>query len=140
MHNKSFCAYLTAVCVFSRLVRKGCQQSLGVDDLWPVRKEDSSEEIVTWAEREWKKCHSRTQQWVIDLESVSWAQLGSFSLVSGLYKQVQVLVCDLRTGFNPLHSPQNTRQTGSAHIQTLNISSARCLLPGQENGWRIQSH
>ncbi|XP_074775010.1 ATP-binding cassette sub-family C member 6 isoform X2 [Athene noctua] len=47
---------------FSGLVRKGCQQSLGVDDLWPVRKEDSSEEIVAWAEREWKKCHSRTQQ------------------------------------------------------------------------------
>uniref|UniRef100_A0A8C0ED97 ABC-type glutathione-S-conjugate transporter n=1 Tax=Bubo bubo TaxID=30461 RepID=A0A8C0ED97_BUBBB len=48
--------------VFSRLIRKGYQQSLGVDDLWPVRKEDSSEEIVAWAEREWKKCHSRTQE------------------------------------------------------------------------------
>ncbi|KGL94566.1 Multidrug resistance-associated protein 1, partial [Charadrius vociferus] len=47
---------------FSGLVWKGCQQSLGVDDLWPVRKEDSSEEIVAWAEREWKKCQSRTQQ------------------------------------------------------------------------------
>ncbi|KFV46443.1 Multidrug resistance-associated protein 1, partial [Tyto alba] len=47
---------------FSGLVWKGCQQSLRVDDLWPVRKEDSSEEIVAWAEREWKKCHSRTQQ------------------------------------------------------------------------------
>uniref|UniRef100_A0A8C8AA54 ABC-type glutathione-S-conjugate transporter n=1 Tax=Otus sunia TaxID=257818 RepID=A0A8C8AA54_9STRI len=47
---------------FSGLVRKGYQQSLGVDDLWPVRKEDSSEEIVAWAEREWRKCHSRTQQ------------------------------------------------------------------------------
>ncbi|KFM09118.1 Multidrug resistance-associated protein 6, partial [Aptenodytes forsteri] len=47
---------------FSGLVWKGCQQSLGVDDLWPVRKEDSSEEIVAWAEREWKKCHSRSQQ------------------------------------------------------------------------------
>uniref|UniRef100_A0A663EUY6 ABC-type glutathione-S-conjugate transporter n=1 Tax=Aquila chrysaetos chrysaetos TaxID=223781 RepID=A0A663EUY6_AQUCH len=47
---------------FSGLVWKGCQQSLKVDDLWPVRKEDSSEEIVAWAEREWKKCHSRTQQ------------------------------------------------------------------------------
>ncbi|NXK05703.1 MRP6 protein, partial [Herpetotheres cachinnans] len=46
----------------SGLVWKGCQQSLGVDDLWSVRKEDSSEEIVAWAEREWKKCHSRTQQ------------------------------------------------------------------------------
>ncbi|KFQ81082.1 Multidrug resistance-associated protein 1, partial [Phoenicopterus ruber ruber] len=47
---------------FSGLVWKGCQQSLGVDDLWPVKKEDSSEEIVAWAEREWNKCHSRTQQ------------------------------------------------------------------------------
>ncbi|NWS51576.1 MRP6 protein, partial [Chunga burmeisteri] len=47
---------------FSGLVWKGCQQSLGADDLWPVRKEDSSEEIVAWAEREWKKCHSRSQQ------------------------------------------------------------------------------
>ncbi|KFP65524.1 Multidrug resistance-associated protein 1, partial [Cariama cristata] len=47
---------------FSGLVWKGCQQSLGADDLWTVRKEDSSEEIVAWAEREWKKCHSRSQQ------------------------------------------------------------------------------
>ncbi|XP_014750778.1 PREDICTED: multidrug resistance-associated protein 1-like isoform X2 [Sturnus vulgaris] len=47
---------------FSGLLWKGSQQPLGVDDLWPVRKQDSSEEIVAWAEREWKKCHSRTQQ------------------------------------------------------------------------------
>ncbi|XP_074014854.1 multidrug resistance-associated protein 1-like [Numenius arquata] len=47
---------------FSGLAWKGCQQSLCVDDLWTVRKEDSSEEIVAWAEREWKKYHSRTQQ------------------------------------------------------------------------------
>ncbi|XP_071617432.1 ATP-binding cassette sub-family C member 6-like isoform X1 [Heliangelus exortis] len=47
---------------FSGLLWRGCQQPLGVDDLWPVRKEDSSEEIVAWAEREWKKCHSGTQQ------------------------------------------------------------------------------
>ncbi|NXX18190.1 MRP1 protein, partial [Podargus strigoides] len=47
---------------FAGLVWKGWRQSLGVDDLWPVRKEDSSEEIVAWAEREWKKCQSRTQQ------------------------------------------------------------------------------
>ncbi|XP_074454081.1 multidrug resistance-associated protein 1 isoform X2 [Larus michahellis] len=47
---------------FSGLVWKGCQQSLGVDDLWPARKEDSAEEIVACAEREWKKCRSRTQQ------------------------------------------------------------------------------
>ncbi|KFV00461.1 Multidrug resistance-associated protein 6, partial [Pterocles gutturalis] len=50
---------------FSGLVWKGCQQSLGGDDLWPVRKEDSSEEIVAWAEREWKQCHSRTQHFLI---------------------------------------------------------------------------
>uniref|UniRef100_A0A8C0BY67 ABC-type glutathione-S-conjugate transporter n=1 Tax=Buteo japonicus TaxID=224669 RepID=A0A8C0BY67_9AVES len=53
------------VCVFSRLVWKGCQRSLKVDDLWPVRKEDSSEEIVAWAERVWKKCHSRTHFLVV---------------------------------------------------------------------------
>ncbi|NWV99416.1 MRP1 protein, partial [Machaerirhynchus nigripectus] len=47
---------------FSGLLWKGSQQALGVDDLWPVRKQDSSEEIVSWAEREWKKCCSRTQQ------------------------------------------------------------------------------
>ncbi|NXE20453.1 MRP6 protein, partial [Ardeotis kori] len=46
----------------SGLVWKGHHQSLGVDDLWPVRKEDSSEEIVARAEREWKRCRSRTQQ------------------------------------------------------------------------------
>uniref|UniRef100_A0A8C5J1N2 ABC-type glutathione-S-conjugate transporter n=1 Tax=Junco hyemalis TaxID=40217 RepID=A0A8C5J1N2_JUNHY len=45
-----------------RLLWKGSQQALGVDDLWPVRKQDCSEEIVAWAEREWKKCHSRSQQ------------------------------------------------------------------------------
>uniref|UniRef100_A0A8C5TE91 ABC-type glutathione-S-conjugate transporter n=1 Tax=Malurus cyaneus samueli TaxID=2593467 RepID=A0A8C5TE91_9PASS len=38
---------------------KGSQQALGLDDLWPVRKQDSSEEVVAWAEREWKKCQSR---------------------------------------------------------------------------------
>ncbi|KAM7039075.1 ATP-binding cassette sub-family C member 6 isoform 5-T5 [Acridotheres tristis] len=47
---------------FSGLLWKGSQQALGVDDLWLVRKQDSSEEIVAWAEREWKKCRSRTQQ------------------------------------------------------------------------------
>uniref|UniRef100_A0A8C2TYB0 ABC-type glutathione-S-conjugate transporter n=1 Tax=Coturnix japonica TaxID=93934 RepID=A0A8C2TYB0_COTJA len=44
---------------FSGLVWKGCRQSLGVDDLWSVRKKDSSEEIVAWAEKD-----------------VSWIQLG----------------------------------------------------------------
>ncbi|NWV63375.1 MRP6 protein, partial [Malurus elegans] len=47
---------------FSGILWKGSQQALGLDDLWPVRKQDSSEEIVAWAEREWKKCQSRSQQ------------------------------------------------------------------------------
>ncbi|NWV38486.1 MRP6 protein, partial [Grantiella picta] len=47
---------------FSGLLWKGSRNTLAVDDLWPVRKQDSSEEIVAWAEREWKKCHSRSQQ------------------------------------------------------------------------------
>ncbi|NWV46889.1 MRP1 protein, partial [Daphoenositta chrysoptera] len=47
---------------FSGLLWKGSQQALQVGDLWPVRKQDSSEEIVAWAERELKKCHSNTQQ------------------------------------------------------------------------------
>ncbi|OXB81816.1 UNVERIFIED_CONTAM: hypothetical protein H355_015013 [Colinus virginianus] len=47
---------------FSGLVWKGCRQPLGVGDLWPVRKEDSSEEIVAWAEREWKKYRSSKKQ------------------------------------------------------------------------------
>uniref|UniRef100_A0A8C5TE87 ABC-type glutathione-S-conjugate transporter n=1 Tax=Malurus cyaneus samueli TaxID=2593467 RepID=A0A8C5TE87_9PASS len=40
---------------FSGILWKGSQQALGLDDLWPVRKQDSSEEVVAWAEREWKK-------------------------------------------------------------------------------------
>ncbi|XP_015732142.1 multidrug resistance-associated protein 6 isoform X1 [Coturnix japonica] len=47
---------------FSGLVWKGCRQSLGVDDLWSVRKKDSSEEIVAWAEKEWKKYNKRMKQ------------------------------------------------------------------------------
>uniref|UniRef100_A0A8C3KY57 ABC-type glutathione-S-conjugate transporter n=1 Tax=Chrysolophus pictus TaxID=9089 RepID=A0A8C3KY57_CHRPC len=49
--NSSFLSKIT-YWWFSGLVWKGCRQSLGVDDLWAVRKEDSSEEIVAWAERE----------------------------------------------------------------------------------------
>uniref|UniRef100_A0A8B9ZKH0 ABC-type glutathione-S-conjugate transporter n=1 Tax=Anas platyrhynchos TaxID=8839 RepID=A0A8B9ZKH0_ANAPL len=52
--NSSFLSKITYWWL-SGLVWKGYQRSLGVDDLWSVRKEDSSEEIVTWAEKEWKK-------------------------------------------------------------------------------------
>uniref|UniRef100_A0A8C2TW66 ABC-type glutathione-S-conjugate transporter n=1 Tax=Coturnix japonica TaxID=93934 RepID=A0A8C2TW66_COTJA len=50
---------------FSGLVWKGCRQSLGVDDLWSVRKKDSSEEIVAWAEKEWKKYNKRMKHFSV---------------------------------------------------------------------------
>ncbi|NXC38211.1 MRP1 protein, partial [Penelope pileata] len=59
---------------FSGLVWKGYRQPLGVDDLWAVRKEDSSAEIVAWAEREWKKYHSRTKQ---KMESATFKKSGT---------------------------------------------------------------
>ncbi|NXF93851.1 MRP6 protein, partial [Eubucco bourcierii] len=46
----------------SGLVWKGCQGTLEMNDLWPVRKEDSSEEVVACAEREWRKSRYGTQQ------------------------------------------------------------------------------
>uniref|UniRef100_A0A8C3D234 ABC-type glutathione-S-conjugate transporter n=1 Tax=Cairina moschata TaxID=8855 RepID=A0A8C3D234_CAIMO len=52
--NSSFLSKITYWWL-SGLVWKGYQRSLGVDDLWSVRKEDSSEEIVTWAEKEIKE-------------------------------------------------------------------------------------
>ncbi|XP_067162182.1 ATP-binding cassette sub-family C member 6 isoform X2 [Apteryx mantelli] len=59
--NTSFLSKIT-YWWFSGLVWKGYRQSLGVDDLWSVRKENSSEEIVAQIEREWKKYRSRTEQ------------------------------------------------------------------------------
>uniref|UniRef100_A0A669QY19 ABC-type glutathione-S-conjugate transporter n=1 Tax=Phasianus colchicus TaxID=9054 RepID=A0A669QY19_PHACC len=63
--NSSFLSKIT-YWWFSGLVWKGCRQSLGVDDLWAVRKEDSSEEIVGWAEREWKKYNNRMKHQKIE--------------------------------------------------------------------------
>ncbi|NXT85057.1 MRP6 protein, partial [Zapornia atra] len=59
--SSSFLSKITYWWLF-RLLRKGCQQPLGLGDLWPVRNEDSSEELVARAEREWKKHHSSTPQ------------------------------------------------------------------------------
>uniref|UniRef100_A0A8C4YJF2 ABC-type glutathione-S-conjugate transporter n=1 Tax=Gopherus evgoodei TaxID=1825980 RepID=A0A8C4YJF2_9SAUR len=47
---------------FSGLVWKGCRQPLQVDDLWSLMKENSSEEIVSQFEREWKKYCNRAKQ------------------------------------------------------------------------------
>ncbi|NXV78507.1 MRP6 protein, partial [Atlantisia rogersi] len=59
--SSSFLSQITYWWLF-RLLWKGCQQPLGLGDLWPVRKEDSSEELVARAEREWKKHQSSTPQ------------------------------------------------------------------------------
>uniref|UniRef100_A0A8C4YKE8 ABC-type glutathione-S-conjugate transporter n=1 Tax=Gopherus evgoodei TaxID=1825980 RepID=A0A8C4YKE8_9SAUR len=48
--------------LFYRLVWKGCRQPLQVDDLWSLMKENSSEEIVSQFEREWKKYCNRAKQ------------------------------------------------------------------------------
>uniref|UniRef100_A0A8C8AD31 ABC-type glutathione-S-conjugate transporter n=1 Tax=Otus sunia TaxID=257818 RepID=A0A8C8AD31_9STRI len=88
---------------FSGLVRKGYQQSLGVDDLWPVRKEDSSEEIVAWAEREWRKsCHGlKAEETEVLLQSersqsgpllrAFWSMFGTYFLLS----TVCLVICDI---------------------------------------------
>nr|XP_033819452.1 multidrug resistance-associated protein 1-like isoform X2 [Geotrypetes seraphini] len=39
----------------SRLILKGCRQPLEVEDLWSLSKENTSEEIVSRLESEWKK-------------------------------------------------------------------------------------
>uniref|UniRef100_A0A8C0H6T7 ABC-type glutathione-S-conjugate transporter n=1 Tax=Chelonoidis abingdonii TaxID=106734 RepID=A0A8C0H6T7_CHEAB len=46
---------------FSGLVWKGYQQPLQADDLWSLMKENSSEEIVSQFEREWKKYCNRAK-------------------------------------------------------------------------------
>uniref|UniRef100_A0A8C4V961 ABC-type glutathione-S-conjugate transporter n=1 Tax=Falco tinnunculus TaxID=100819 RepID=A0A8C4V961_FALTI len=94
---------------FSGLVWKGCQQTLGVDDLWSVRKEDSSEEIVAWAEREWKKCRnchsaysgSESEETEVLLQSehsqsgpllkAFWSMFGTYFLLS----TVCLVICDV---------------------------------------------
>ncbi|XP_065414946.1 ATP-binding cassette sub-family C member 6 isoform X3 [Chrysemys picta bellii] len=47
---------------FSGLVWKGYRQPLQADDLWSLMKENSSEEIVSQFEREWKKYCNRAKQ------------------------------------------------------------------------------
>nr|XP_020828093.1 multidrug resistance-associated protein 6 isoform X6 [Phascolarctos cinereus] len=46
---------------FSRLVWQGYRKPLELDDLWSLGKENSSEEIISQLEREWKKICNETQ-------------------------------------------------------------------------------
>ncbi|XP_028913669.1 multidrug resistance-associated protein 6 isoform X3 [Ornithorhynchus anatinus] len=45
---------------FSRLVWQGYRRPLEPDDLWSLQRENSSEELVSQLEREWKKNHHQT--------------------------------------------------------------------------------
>ncbi|XP_027695445.1 multidrug resistance-associated protein 6 isoform X3 [Vombatus ursinus] len=47
---------------FSRLVWQGYRKPLELDDLWSLGKENSSEEIISQLEREWKKLCNETQR------------------------------------------------------------------------------
>ncbi|XP_043833871.1 ATP-binding cassette sub-family C member 6 isoform X2 [Dromiciops gliroides] len=47
---------------FSRLVWQGYRKPLELDDLWSLGKENSSEEIISQLEREWKKICNKAQQ------------------------------------------------------------------------------
>uniref|UniRef100_A0A669QEM8 ABC-type glutathione-S-conjugate transporter n=1 Tax=Phasianus colchicus TaxID=9054 RepID=A0A669QEM8_PHACC len=101
--NSSFLSKIT-YWWFSGLVWKGCRQSLGVDDLWAVRKEDSSEEIVGWAEREWKKLNPTelsAEETEVLLQSehsqsgpllqAFWSMFGTYFLFSTLC----LVICDV---------------------------------------------
>uniref|UniRef100_A0A8C0VIR1 ABC-type glutathione-S-conjugate transporter n=1 Tax=Cyanistes caeruleus TaxID=156563 RepID=A0A8C0VIR1_CYACU len=86
--------------VSSRLLWKGSQQALGVDDLWPVRKQDSSEEIVAWAEREWKKSQKAEETETLlqakhsqsgPLLRMFWSMFGTYFLLS----TVCLVICDV---------------------------------------------
>uniref|UniRef100_A0A8C3KPB6 ABC-type glutathione-S-conjugate transporter n=1 Tax=Calidris pygmaea TaxID=425635 RepID=A0A8C3KPB6_9CHAR len=91
------------ICVFPRLVWKGCQQSLCMHDLWTVRKEDSSEEIVAWAEREWKNgtgiAEAEETEVLLQSEHSSsgpllktfWSMFGTYFLLS----TVCLVICDV---------------------------------------------
>uniref|UniRef100_A0A8C0VLC3 ABC-type glutathione-S-conjugate transporter n=1 Tax=Cyanistes caeruleus TaxID=156563 RepID=A0A8C0VLC3_CYACU len=84
---------------FSGLLWKGSQQALGVDDLWPVRKQDSSEEIVAWAEREWKKSQTEETETLLQakhsqsgpLLRMFWSMFGTYFLLS----TVCLVICDV---------------------------------------------
>ncbi|POI35375.1 hypothetical protein CIB84_000872, partial [Bambusicola thoracicus] len=81
------------------LVWKGCRQSLGVDDLWSVRKEDSSEEIVAWAEREWKKYNNRTKQ---KMESATFKKSRKIGTDTAEAEETEVLLQSEHSQSGPL--------------------------------------
>lgn len=47
---------------FDRLVWRGYRRPLGPNDLWSVRRENSSEELVSQLEREWTRSRRAAQR------------------------------------------------------------------------------
>ncbi|NWX07780.1 MRP1 protein, partial [Caloenas nicobarica] len=84
---------------FSGLVWRGWRQPLRTDHLWPVRKEDSSEEIVAWAEREWQKCRSRTQQ---KMESATFKKVQKSETRTAEAEETEVLLQSEHSQSGPL--------------------------------------
>ncbi|NXA52285.1 MRP1 protein, partial [Nothocercus julius] len=84
---------------FSGLVRKGYQQSLDIDDLWSVKKENSSEEIVAHIEREWKKYRSRTEQ---KMESMTFKKVQKSETGLAEAEETQVLLQPEQSQSGPL--------------------------------------
>uniref|UniRef100_A0A7M4EQ78 ABC-type glutathione-S-conjugate transporter n=1 Tax=Crocodylus porosus TaxID=8502 RepID=A0A7M4EQ78_CROPO len=95
---------------FSGLLWKGYQQPLEAEDLWSLMKENSSEEIVSQLEREWKMycgrsfCHSavgraRETQVLLEPEDcqsksllkVLWSMFGTYFLFGTL----SLVICDV---------------------------------------------
>ncbi|NWX95541.1 MRP6 protein, partial [Nothoprocta ornata] len=96
--NTSFLSKIT-YWWFSGLVRKGYQQSLDVDDLWSVRKENSSEEIVAHIEREWKKYRSKSEQ---KMESMTFKRVKKSETGLAEAEETQVLLQSEQSQSGPL--------------------------------------
>ncbi|NWJ05847.1 MRP6 protein, partial [Crypturellus undulatus] len=96
--NTSFVSKIT-YWWFSGLVRKGYRQSLDMDDLWSVRKENSSEEIVADIEREWKKYCSRTKQ---KMESMTFKKVQKSETGLAEAEETQVLLQSEQSQSGPL--------------------------------------
>uniref|UniRef100_A0A7M4FWW5 ABC-type glutathione-S-conjugate transporter n=1 Tax=Crocodylus porosus TaxID=8502 RepID=A0A7M4FWW5_CROPO len=86
VNSKSlYACVLAALCVLCRLLWKGYQQPLEAEDLWSLMKENSSEEIVSQLEREWKMYCGRVLLEPEDCQSKSllkvlWSMFGTYFL------------------------------------------------------------
>ncbi|KFV85701.1 Multidrug resistance-associated protein 6, partial [Struthio camelus australis] len=96
--NASFLSKIT-YWWFSGLVCKGYRQSLGVDDLWSMREENSSEAIVAQIEREWKKYRSGTEQ---KMESITFKKGQKSETGLAETEETQILLQSQQSQSGPL--------------------------------------